>query len=288
MDSFAQVGLRLRHLRRQKGVGIEVAAKSAGISRALLYRYEAGEIVKVDVLQRLARVYATSLASLLGADQEYFANVVTFFERLEALEAEAVRNTTVFGPMAYVLTSDGYDDALFRTLSAQNQGADGLSAAELSRLKRVLRRRRSALRERQPNFINIVPIDEVSRFLEQAVAGADVRVADRASIRSAARREVIYLSRLLSNPPMGVQIGLTEKPLPTSGFQLLVLRDRTLLVASPFRLAEPINLRYGVATITGDEQAVRSHENLIARLWADVLTGQVAAKRLETLLARRD
>lgn len=287
MISFRETGLRLRQLRRQKGLAIDTAARSAGISRALLYRYEAGDIIKLDVLQRLARTYGTSVVALLGSAQEYITNAVQFFERLEKLEAEAVRITTVFGPLAYVLASDSYEEALFRALAGQTQLDNGLNTSELSKLRRVLRRRKVMLRERQTAFINIIPIDEISYFLEQATSAADMRPADRATQRALARQELDHLCHLLNNPPMGVQIGLTGKRLPTSGFQLLAMRDRTLLVTSPFRLAEPINLRYGVATISDDEQAIRSHTSLATRLWADVQTGQQAATRIMTLLRNR-
>lgn len=83
---------------------------------------------------------------------------------------------------------------------------------------------------------------------------------------------------------MGVQIALTQRPLPTAGFQVLRLKSRRLLVTSPFRLGEPVNLRYGIATISGDEQALRLHESLIARLWDGALTGSRAVDAIAKMM----
>jgi hypothetical protein len=93
-----------------------------------------------------------------------------------------------------------------------------------------------------------------------------------------------HLASLIAKPPIGVQIALTPRPLPTAGFQILRTGRQKLLVTSPFRLGEPINLRYGVAVISGDEQALRLHESLVARLWDSALTGGRAIDEIERLL----
>ena len=289
MIDVAEIGRRLKSHRSGTNMSIGAAARSIGISRALLYRYEAGDIVKLETLQRLARLYGTSMGALLGSDQDHLTNSVLFFERLEKLEAEATRITTVFGPLAYVLTSDHYEEALFRALSMSAGADNSLTAGELARLRRVLRRRKTNLREKRTHFINIVPATEIERFLATGLTVFDMPAVDRAAQRRLALKEMEHFSRLLTNPPMGVQIGITRKPLPTAGFQILVMKNRTLLVNSPFRLGEPLNLRYGVATISGDEQAVRLHENLVARLWQDALTGHKAADEVAALIkARRE
>jgi hypothetical protein len=93
-----------------------------------------------------------------------------------------------------------------------------------------------------------------------------------------------HLCTLIEKPPMGVQIALTRRPLPTAGFQVLRLKIQRLLIVSPFRLGEPVNLRYGVATISGDEQALRLHESLIARLWDGAVTGSRAVDAIQRLI----
>lgn len=283
MVTITDVGRRLKDLRSAMNLSIDGAAKSVGVSRALMYRYEAGDIVKLDTLERLARLYGTSTTALLGLGHEYIVNSLLFFERLEKLEHEAEHITTVFGPLAYVLTTDAYDDALSVGLAADDS-ADALTPAELQRLRRTLRRRKANLRERKPGYVNIIPMSEVQGYLNAALSAADLSAADRSAQRRQAVKEVQHLCALIEKPPMGVQIALTERPLPTAGFQVLRLKSQRLLVTSPFRLGEPVNLRYGIATISGDEQALRLHETLIARLWDGALTGSRAVDAVAKLI----
>ena len=111
---------RLRGLRETSHLSVDAAARAIGGSRALIYRYEGGDIVKLDTLDRLARLYGTSATALLGLGHEYLTNSVTFFERLEKLESEADQITTVFGPLAFVLTSEEYEEELFRALTRES------------------------------------------------------------------------------------------------------------------------------------------------------------------------
>lgn len=284
MITVSEVGRRLKDLRTGLNLSIDSAARSVGVSRALMYRYEAGDIVKLDTLERLARLYGTSTTALLGLGHEYIVNSVLFFERLEKLEQEAEHITTVFGPLAYALTTDAYDETLSLKLAAED-GADALTPAELQRLRRTLRRRKANLRERKPGFVNIIPIAEVQGYLNAGLSAAsDLSAAERAAQRRQAVKEVEHLCALIEKPPMGVQIALTQRPLPTAGFQVLRLKSRRLLVTSPFRLGEPVNLRYGIATISGDEQALRLHESLIARLWDGALTGSRAVDAVAKMM----
>lgn len=284
MITVNEVGRRLKDLRTGLSLSIDSAARSVGVSRALMYRYEAGDIVKLDTLERLARLYGTSTTALLGLGHEYIVNSVLFFERLEKLEQEAEHITTVFGPLAYALTTDAYDETLSLKLSAES-GADALTPAELQRLRRTLRRRKANLRERKPGFVNIIPISEVQGYLNAGLSAAsDLSAAERAAQHRQAVKEVEHLCALIEKPPMGVQIALTQRPLPTAGFQVLRLKSRRLLVTSPFRLGEPVNLRYGIATISGDEQALRLHESLIARLWDGALTGSRAVDAIAKMM----
>src|SRR6266849_7910993 len=190
MIDMPAIGQRLKAQRTHARFSIDAAARAIGISRALLYRYEGGDIIKLDTLDRLARLYETSIPALLGADQEHITNSVLFFERLEKLEQDAEHITTVFGPLAYSLTSDGYDDALLRALSAPDEAGDALTASELQRLRRALRRRKTNLQQRRPGFVNIIPLAEIQNFLAAGLtAAADPAAADRAQARRFAVKE---------------------------------------------------------------------------------------------------
>lgn len=49
----------------------------------------------------------------------------------------------------------------------------------------------------------------------------------------------------------------------------------------PFRIGEELNLRYGVAMITEDEEALRLHETLASRLWETALRESKAVHAYE-------
>ncbi len=285
MTELAEVGRRLRHHRAVSGLTVEEAARSARLSRALLYRYEGGGIVKLDVLDRLARLYGTSLSALLGLGQEYLPRAVDFFERLQVLEEDADHITTVFGPLAYVLSSAAYDEALFLAISRADE-VDSLTPPENRRLRDALRKRKIAQGRRQGGFVNVVPLSEVAVYLASGLDAAPDARPRTAGPRQVAAREIEHLCRLIEKPPMGVQIAVTARSLPTSGFQILRRGGQKLVVTSPFRLGAPLNLRYGVAVISSDAQALQMYETLAARLWEGALTGSAAVAAMETLIAQ--
>ena len=76
---FAHIGERLRSRRQNAHLSTEEVARAAGISRALLYRYESGDVVKLEVLEKLARLYETSTGALLGLGNEYITHGMLFF-----------------------------------------------------------------------------------------------------------------------------------------------------------------------------------------------------------------
>jgi transcriptional regulator with XRE-family HTH domain len=281
---FRDVGSRLRRHRDSAGLSIERVAEELGVSRALLYRYEAGNIVKLDVLARLAQLYGTSTSALLGLGSEYVTSGISFFERLQSYEEKADHMTVAFGPLAYVLTTDGYDNALTQAMVEPTEPGEAMNALELQRLMRALKKRKATFRYRKPGMVNIVPVGEVQTYLAGGMATrTDLPYAERNLRRRAAAREIDHMASMIAAPPMGVQIGLTRRPLPTTGFQILRLADRKLLVMSPFRVGGQPNLRYGVATISEDEEALRLHETLAARLWETALTGPKALDELAKL-----
>ena len=282
---FAHIGERLRSRRQSARLSTEAVSRAAGISRALLYRYESGDIVKLEVLEKLARLYETSTGALLGMGNEYITHGMVFFDRLQRLEERATQMTVVFGPQAYVLSSAEYDAALVERLADTRCDQTALEAPEVQRLMHLLGKRKAAFERNRTGLINIVPIDDIVRYLARGLGGnAQQAPAERQARRQAAALEMRRLAQMIAAPRMGVQIALTTQQLPTTGFQLLQLPGRRVLVNSPFRIVEPTNLHYGVAMISEDEEALRLHESLAARLWASALTGAAASAEMERLL----
>ena len=85
-NRFAEIGERLRAYRMGRGLAAEQVAERLGVSRAAVYRIEAGEVVKIETLDRLAHVLETSVGSLLGLGVEYYANAISYFERMRQIE----------------------------------------------------------------------------------------------------------------------------------------------------------------------------------------------------------
>ncbi len=56
----------------ESGLRAEEIAARLGVSRAALYRYEKGEVIKLDTVKRLAELLKISPLSLLGIGVEYY------------------------------------------------------------------------------------------------------------------------------------------------------------------------------------------------------------------------
>ena len=63
---FTEIGQQLRAYRLESGLRAEEIAARLGVSRAALYRYEKGEVIKLDTIKRLAELLKFSPLSLLG------------------------------------------------------------------------------------------------------------------------------------------------------------------------------------------------------------------------------
>ena len=83
---YSAMGDRLRAYRMGAGLQADEVAEQLGVSRAVVYRMEKGEIVKIETLERLAQLLGTSLASLLGVEAEYYASALALFERMRQIE----------------------------------------------------------------------------------------------------------------------------------------------------------------------------------------------------------
>jgi transcriptional regulator with XRE-family HTH domain len=83
-----EIGNRLRAYRLGSGLSLDDVAKRLRVSRSAIYRYEAGEVVKIEKLQRIARLLNVSLPALLGVGIKHIANAFSFFERVRRMIVE--------------------------------------------------------------------------------------------------------------------------------------------------------------------------------------------------------
>jgi transcriptional regulator with XRE-family HTH domain len=287
---FNEIGERLKAYRLGRGLQAEDVAERLGISRAAVYRVEAGGVVKIETLERLATLLETTVASLLGAGVEYYSSPVSYFERMRQIEEQADQVVAHFPPLSYLLTSDSYSAHLRQTL------VEALPAhipreeavAEIDAIIAILDERKKARKRRRLSVVNFVNILEIERWLKLGVVGRfNLPPMELAQRRLAARLEIEHLIGLIESEPMGIQIGLIEETLPNITFQLFRTAEKTLLGLSPFRLGGELpNVRSGIAMLTADEEPVRLYEEIADGLWRRALKGSDAGLALRAVLDR--
>ncbi|MCE2920781.1 MAG: helix-turn-helix domain-containing protein, partial [Roseomonas sp.] len=86
---FEEIGEQLRTYRLESGLKADEIAARLGISRAALYRYEKGEVIKLDTVRRLAEMLQVSPLALLGIGVDYFSRINAFLERQRQIEEAA-------------------------------------------------------------------------------------------------------------------------------------------------------------------------------------------------------
>ena len=102
---YQALGDRLRAYRIGASLLAEDVAEQLGVSRAVVYRMEKGEIVKIETLERLAQLLGTSMATLLGVEVEYYGTVLGLMERMRQLEQSSERIIAHFEPISLLLSA---------------------------------------------------------------------------------------------------------------------------------------------------------------------------------------
>ena len=284
---FNEIGQQLRAFRLESGLRAEEIAARLGVSRAALYRYEKGEVIKLDTIKRLAELLKISPLSLLGIGIEYYNRPVGYFERLRQLEETADQILEIFGPLCYLTTSDAFDLALSEAFEEIADKAGNERAALRSQAEQVLgilAARTRLYNMRRPNIICMVTVSGVRRLLEQGIAGG-LAVSDRIRRigRQVAATEVENMAALMEAEPMGLQFGLLDGVEPSSLFKVLRARDRVSLAINPFRPETAPGMQTGVAMITAADDAVAAHQRVAEATWRDALKGPAGAQRLRQL-----
>jgi transcriptional regulator with XRE-family HTH domain len=285
---FTEIGQQLRAYRLESGLRAEEIAARLGVSRAALYRYEKGEVIKLDTIKRLAELLKISPLSLLGIGVEYYNRPIGFFERLRQTEESADQILQLSGPVCYLTTSDSYDNALaevFDELSEQ-AGAERIAMRSTSeQVMGILAARKRMYTMRRPGIIAMMSVSAIERMLEVGIA-ASVPVSDRLRrlCRQVAATEVANIATLMETEPMGLQFGLLTGAEPSSSFEILRARDRVSLAINPFRTDQGPSSQTGVAMITGADEAIAAHQRVAEGNWRDAIKGPAAAARIRQLL----
>lgn len=286
---YVSLGNRLRAYRIGASLQAEDVAQRLGVSRAAVYRMEKGEIVKIEMLERLAQLLGTSMASLLGVEVEYYANALGLFERMRQIEQTSDRVFVHFEPVSLLLTSDSYVEYLRTMLleAAPGQRGRAPNTKEVDEIIRILRERKQAFEVRRIHVLCLIGLRELERFLQTGLVGrVDLPAGVRAERMRAAHCEVSRIADLMESEPINVQIGLIDDPMPASTFQVFFGATHKMLAVSPFRLGELPNVSNGIATITAAPEALKMYDSLISRLWKGAYKGKTGAAHLRALLSR--
>lgn len=287
---FADIGQQLRAYRMETGMRAEEIAAKLGVSRAALYRYEKGDVIKLDTVKRLSELLKISPLSLMGIGVEYYGRPSAFFERLRQVEETADQELFAYQSLCYLTTSDAYDAALAAAFQegAVAAGEDrGQASAAAEQLLGVLTARKRLYAQRRPGIIAILALPAVKGLLERGVAG-QLALSDktRRRCRDAAAQEIGRVAELMEAQPMGLQFGLV----PHTGhgsFVLLRSRDRATLAINPFDPDAPPAAMSGVSIITGADEAIAAHQRVSEPLWREALKGPAAAAQIRALLAEQ-
>ena len=246
----------------RRGSNADEIAGRLGISRTALYRFEKGEVAKIDTLEKLSELLEVSVPTLLGVGVEYISSAVAFFERLRQIEESAEHIVVLAGPVSFLLASDTFSETLEEVLaeSIPEGTADHDRAQAIVReLIPILRQRKEGWYGRKPGILNLISGAEIDRFLRNGLVGRlDLPDELRAERRARARAEAEHLIGLMEEEPIGVQIGIVPGALPHNSFQIFRQADRKILTLSPFRLGEQPNVHGGIAMITSAPEALET------------------------------
>jgi len=287
---FDDIGDRLKAFRLATGLSAEEIARRLGISRTALYRFEKGDVAKIETLEKLSVLLEVSVPTLLGVGVEYISSAVTFFERLRQIEESAEHIIVLAGPVSFLLSSESFSDMLEEVLAesiAENATEQSSGLDIVGELIPILRQRKATWKLRKPGILNLISGAEIDRFLRNGLVGSlDLPDNVTAQRRVRARAEADHLIQLMEEEPIGVQIGIVPGSLPHNSFQIFKQADRKILSLSPFRLGEQPNIQGGIAMITSAPEAVELHERTVENMWRRAHKGKNAAKFMRELMKK--
>lgn len=286
---FAEIGQQLRAYRLDSGLRAEEIAARLGVSRAALYRYEKGEVIKLDTVKRLGELLKVSPLSLLGIGVEYYSRSVGYFERIRQIEESADQVMQAAGSTCYLTTSDAFDAILADGLQeyADTAGADRPSIRTTTdQILGLLQARKRMYQQRRFGIIAILSADSIRSFVQHGILpGLKLSEPLRARCRAVALAEMKHIADLMDSEPMGLQFGLLASPDASNAFKILRSRDRATLAVNPFRADGVPMAQTGVAMITGADEAIGAHQRVAEAMWRDAVKGPAAAARLREMLA---
>ena len=285
---YQEIADRLRAFRIDSGLSADEVARRVGISRTALYRFEKGELAKIETLEKLSELLDVSMPTLLGVGVEYMPSAVSYFERVRQFEEAADHVMVLAGPISVLLSSDKFlgtlDIVLRESLPFDLEDRD-VQLKKVDDILEILAKRKATYQRRRPGMLNMISLRDLSRLLQNGMVGNTlIRGAELEERRRMAHAEIAHFADVIEEEEIGVQIGVVRDSLPHTGFQIFRQTDRKVLTISPFRLGEQPNVRVGVAMVTSALDAIKLHEKSVNEMWRSAVKGPAAAARLRALL----
>lgn len=285
---FTEIGQQLRAYRLDSGLRAEEIAARLGVSRAALYRYEKGEVIKLDTIKRLAELLKISPLSLLGIGVEYYSRPIGYLERIRQAEETADQVLQVDGPVCYLTTTDSYDLALTTVFDEVADAAGNersVVRASAEQVLGIMAARKRMYGMRRPGIIAMIPAARLRALLENGIAAAlQVSERTRRMCREVAVTEIAHIAGLMEAEPMGLQFGLLAGTELNGGFKILRARDRATLAMNPFRPDTNPTGAPGVAMITAADEAIAAHQRVAEAQWRDAIKGAAAAEEVRRII----
>lgn len=285
---FSEIGEQLRAYRLESGLRAEEIASRLGVSRAALYRYEKGEVIKLDTVMRLAELLKISPLSLLGIGVEYYNRPIGYFERLRQIEEGTDQIIQVGRGYTYLITTAQLDALLGDVMDVWSRGqtvAPQAARTNAEHLMGILQARKKAYQARRPTVVTIYSVDNIEAMIRHGVCrGLDLPPQMRARCKEVAINEVENLVGLLQDDPLGVQLGLLEETPIGGAFNLLRGRERAMLALNPFNADGPPDGQFGAAMVTSADEAITTHQRVVEYCWRHAMKGQAAVARLSSLI----
>lgn len=286
---YQEIADRLRAFRLGSGLSAEEVARRVGISRTALYRFEKGELAKIETLEKLSELLEVSMPTLLGVGIEYMPSSVSYFERMRQFEETAEHIMVLSGPISFLLASDNFLVMLDKVLkeSIPLDLPDRQKAlSQVEKIMAVLIQRKETYRRRRPGILNLISARALHRFIQNGMVGnSSLPWAELEERKALARAEVEHFAKVIEEDTIGVQIGVVTESLPHINFQIFRMADRKMLTISPFNLGEQPNIRLGVAMVTSAPEAIELHEKAVNEMWRGAIKGPAAAAHLRALLS---
>ena len=171
---YDEIGNRLKAYRLGSGLTADELASQLGISRTALYRFEKGELAKIETLERLSELLGVSIPTLLGVGIECIPSPVAYFERMRQIEETAEHLVVLSGPISFLLASDNFESTLEEVLT-ENVTKDVVNReralSDIPKIMKILRERKEAYRRRRPTIVNLMSAKEIERFLDHGLIG---------------------------------------------------------------------------------------------------------------------